>query len=131
MNSIAQSNPASPSDPSVAKLKDPHLNEVVEDLTSPTLEKTHLIPDRPLIGFVDEKSGYSVSEIRLQWRLGDPIDLLLMRPINVKNPPVILYIYGYPSDTDIFKDRDWQELVTRGGLRRGRICDFAHRASLS
>ena len=116
MNSIAQSNPASPADPSVAKLKDPHLNEAVEDLTSPTLEKTHLIPDRPLIGFVDEKSGYSVSEIRLQWRLGDPIDLWLMRPINVKNPPVILYIYGYPSDTDIFKDPDWQELVTRGGF---------------
>lgn len=46
MNSIAQSNPASPADPSVAKLKDPHLNEAVEDLTSPTLEKTHLIPDR-------------------------------------------------------------------------------------
>jgi hypothetical protein len=116
MNSIAQSNPASPADPSGARLKDPHLNEAVEDLTSPTLEKTHLTPDRPLIGFVDEKSGYSVSEIRLQWRPGDPIDLWLMRPINVKNPPVILYIYGYPSDTDIFKDPDWQELVTRGGF---------------
>jgi hypothetical protein len=116
-NCIAQSAPISPSDPSfIANLKDPQRKDVVEDFTSPTLDKTHLIPDRPLIGFVDDKSGYTVSEIRLRWRQNDPIDLWLMKPANVKNPPVIVHLYGYPSDTDIFKDPDWQELVTRGGF---------------
>jgi len=118
INSFAQSSPPPPSVPSpVANLTGAHLNDLfVEDWTSPTFEKTHLIPDRPLIGFVNEKSGHSVSLIRLQWRPGDPIDLWLMKPTGVKNPPVILHLYGYPSETDIFKKPEWQELVTKGGF---------------
>jgi hypothetical protein len=108
---IAQTEPSF-----VTALKDTRFNDVVEDWTSPDLAKSHLQPAQPLIGFVDEQSGYSVSLIRLQWRRGDPIDLWLMKPSGVKKPPVILYLYGYPSDTDIFKDRKWQQFTTSGGF---------------
>jgi hypothetical protein len=97
-------------------LKDNRLHDVGEDWTSPTLTKTHLQPDRPMIGFVNEESGYSVSLIRVQWRRNDPIDLWLMKPKGVKKPPVILYLYGYPSETDIFKNPKWQEFTTEGGF---------------
>jgi len=39
-----------------------------------------------------------------------------MMPKGVKKPPVILYLYGYPSDTDIFKNPKWQEFTTKGGF---------------
>jgi hypothetical protein len=108
---IAQSQPSY-----VSGLSDPRFNDVVEDWTSPALTKTHLHPVRPMIGFVNEESGYSVSLIRVQWRRNDPIDLWLMMPKGVKKPPVILYLYGYPSDTDIFKNPKWQEFTTKGGF---------------
>ena len=111
VTTIAQSEPSF-----VTALKDTRFNDVVEDWTSPALTSSHLKPARPLIGFVDEQSGYSVSLIRLQWRRGDPIDLWLMKPTGVSKPPVILYLYGYPSDTDIFKDPKWQEFTTSGGF---------------
>src|SRR5215469_3165257 len=109
--SIAQSEPSY-----VTDLRDPRFNDVVEDWTSPSLAKTHLQPVRPMIGFVNEESGYSVSLIRLQWRRKDPIDLWLMKPKGIKNPPVILYLYGYPSDTDIFKNPKWQLFTTEKGF---------------
>jgi hypothetical protein len=108
---IAQTEPSF-----ISALKDTRFNDVVEDWTSPDLANSHLKPAQPLIGFVDEQSGYSVSLIRLQWRRGDPIDLWLMKPSGVKKPPVILYLYGYPSETDIFKDPKWQQFTTSGGF---------------
>ncbi len=38
-----------------------------------------------------------------------------MKPKGVKKPPVILYLYGYPTNTDIFKNDAYEELVTRDG----------------
>jgi hypothetical protein len=39
-----------------------------------------------------------------------------MKPAGVKKPPVILYLYGYPADTDRFKDEDFQKTVTKDGF---------------
>jgi hypothetical protein len=54
--------------------------------------------------------------LQLQWRWGDPIDLYVMKPTGVEKPPVILYLYGYPTDTDMFKDSEWQKEATKGGF---------------
>jgi len=108
---IAQSEPSF-----VTALKDTRFNGVEEEWTSPVLTNSHLKPVQPLIGFVDEQPGYSVSLIRVQWRRGDPIDLWLSKPTGIKKPPVILYLYGYPSDTDIFQNPKWQEFTTSGGF---------------
>jgi hypothetical protein len=39
-----------------------------------------------------------------------------MKPEGAKKPPVILYLYGYPADTDRFKDEDFQKTVTKDGF---------------
>jgi hypothetical protein len=110
--SLAQTLPA-PSpvvDPSAANFENVH-----EDWTSPALATSDLKPARPLVFFSD-LSRYTLELLRVQWRTGDPIDLYVMKPKGVKKPPVILYLYGYPTDTDIFKRDEYQELVTRNGF---------------
>jgi hypothetical protein len=52
----------------------------------------------------------------LQGRFGDPIDLYVMKPQGVKNPPIVLYLYGYPAGTDRFKDEGFQKAVTKNGF---------------
>ena len=111
--SAAQFQPASPP---VADPTDSRFQGVQEDWTSPALNNSHLMPARPLAGFVTETPRHTVELLQLQWRWGDPIDLYVMKPKGVKNPPVILYLYGYPTDTDIFKNDTYEELVTKNGF---------------
>lgn len=54
--------------------------------------------------------------LRVQWRAGDPIDLYVIRPHGVAKPPVVLYLYSYPSDTDRFRDDGWCKRATQGGF---------------
>jgi len=88
---------------------------VDEDWTSPTLSKSHLRPVQPL-KFVSEHDAYTTELLRVQWRWGDPIDLYVIRPKGVKKPPVVLYLYGYPHDTAVFKRQDFQADATRDGF---------------
>jgi hypothetical protein len=100
----------------VANLADHRFDGADEDWTSPVLAKSHLKPAHPIVTTAGEGPGYTVSLVRVQWRRGDPIDLWIMKPTGVKKPPVIVSLYGYPSDTDIFQDPDWQKLTTEGGF---------------
>jgi dipeptidyl aminopeptidase/acylaminoacyl peptidase len=60
---------------------------------------------------------------QVQWRFGDPLDLYLMKPAGVKKPPVIIYLYGYPTDTDRFKSEEWQRAATKEGFAAvGFVC---------
>lgn len=102
--------------PLVSALKDSRFNGVSEDLASPALTTSHLIPTTPLVGYIDEKNSYSVELVQVQWRWNDPIDLYVIRPKGVKKPPVILYLYGYPAETTIFNNPKWQEFTTREGF---------------
>jgi len=54
--------------------------------------------------------------LQAEWRLGDPIDLYVVRPHGVTNPPVILYLYNYTSDTDRFRDDGWCKRATENGF---------------
>jgi hypothetical protein len=99
----------------VANPADTRFKDVQEDWNSPALASDHLMPVRPLAGFVADNPRYAVELLQVQWRWGDPIDLYVMKPKGVKKPPVILYLYGYPSDTDIFRSDAYEELVTRNG----------------
>ncbi len=54
--------------------------------------------------------------LRLEWRAGDPIELYVIRPIGVKNPPVVLYLYGYPSDGDRFRNYELCKNLTKNGF---------------
>src|ERR1700722_18670155 len=110
--SLAQLSPASPP---IADPADTRFQGVSEDWATPSLVRSHLKSTRPL-EFITENPRYTVELLRVQWRWGDPIDLYVMKPMGVKKPPVILYLYGYPTDTDIFKNDDYEALVTRDGF---------------
>jgi len=111
--SAAQLAPASPP---VANPADSRFEGVQEDWSSPAVARSQLKPVRPLAGFVTNNPHYTVELLQVQWRSGDPIDLYVMKPKGVKKPPVILYLYGYPTDTEIFRRDDYEELVTRNGF---------------
>jgi len=105
-----------PASPPIADPADARFNGVKEDWTSPALSTSNLRPVRAIVGYNVENSGYTVELIQVQWRWGDPLDLYVMKPTGVKKPPVILYLYGYPGNTDRFKDESFQESVTKDGF---------------
>ncbi len=60
--------------------------------------------------------GITRELVQLTWRPWDIIDLYVMKPAGVKNPPVILYLYSFPTDTDRFKVEEFAKLATRNGF---------------
>jgi hypothetical protein len=106
-----------PASPPIADPRDKRFVGVTEDLSTPSLQTSNLHPIRALIGSrTESESGYSTELIQVQWRWGDPIDLYVIKPTRVEKPPVILYLYGYPSETTIFKDPKFQQFVTKDGF---------------
>jgi len=68
-----------------------------------------------LLQKVDQPT-YTRELIRLEWRMGDPIEMYVVRPRGVEKPPVILYLYNYISDTDRFLNPSWCKQATQGGF---------------
>ncbi len=104
-----------PASPPIANPADTRFQGVQEDWTSPALANSNLKPVRP-VEFINDGSRYTMELLQVQWRWGDPIDLYVMKPKGVKKPPVILYLYGYPTDTEIFQRPEYEDLVTRDGF---------------
>jgi hypothetical protein len=105
--------------PASAPIADPadvRFKGVKEDWTSPALKTSFLMAAPALVGSITDYPDYTVELLQVQWRFGDPIDLYVMKPKGVKNPPVILYLYGYPAGTDRFKDENFQSAVTKDGF---------------
>lgn len=101
----------------IADPRDHRFVGVTEDWNSPALTTSNLRPAQPLVGYInDDNDTYTVELLQVQWRWGDPLDLYVMKPKGVAKPPVILYLYGYPTDTDNFKDEAFQKAVTKNGF---------------
>src|SRR5260370_31811873 len=105
-----------PASPPIADPADARFKGVKEDWTSPALSSSNLRPAPPVTGYINDYPGYTVELLQVQWRFGDPLDLYVVNPKGVRNPPVILYLYGYPSVTDGFKDEAFTPTVTRVGF---------------
>lgn len=101
--------------PLIADPADTRFRGVDEDWTLPSLSKSHLRPVKPL-KFVADHDRYTTELVRVQWRWGDPIDLYVIRPKGVTKPPVVLYLFGYPYDTEVFKDEGFQADATKDGF---------------
>jgi len=86
-----------------------------EDITSISLASSQLHPESPELVEKDVEPEYISEWIKVQWRSDDPIYLYVVRPTNVPKPPVVIYLYDYPAETDIFRDSDWCKHVTAGG----------------
>jgi hypothetical protein len=95
---------------------DPRFLDTQEDLATPLLTSSHLQPVPPLASFLTDYTTYTVELLQVQWRPGDPLDLYVMKPKGVKNPPVILNLYGYPADTDPYKNEVFQRTLVQGGF---------------
>lgn len=60
--------------------------------------------------------GFTREFLHVQWRDLDPIDLWLIKPTSVKNPPVILYLYSYDGSNERYKNDDYCKFLTRNGF---------------
>jgi hypothetical protein len=115
--SAAQTSTLPPASPPIADPADHRFESNTENWSSPALSRADLRPVPPLGGFVDDtEPGYTVQLLQLQWRQGDPIDLYVMMPKGIKFRPVILNLYGYPADTDPYKNRIFQQALTKDGF---------------
>ncbi len=70
----------------------------------------------PLLGEIDSLPTFTRELVQVEWRAHDPIDLYVIRPVGVTRPPVILFLYGYPSDTDRFRNDAYCESVVKNGF---------------
>jgi len=89
---------------------------VTERFDTLGLEGSDLEAAPPLVGEKAEYPEFTRELLQLQWRGGDPIDLYVIKPANVKNPPVILFLYGFPTDTDRFRNNEYCKTVTKDGF---------------
>jgi hypothetical protein len=60
--------------------------------------------------------GFTKELVYVQWREMDPIDLHVIKPAGVEKPPVILYLYSYPSSNERYKDPEFCRFLTRNGF---------------
>jgi hypothetical protein len=88
----------------------------LEDWSSLSLANSELIAERPLLGEKVENAQFTRELWQVKWRQGDPIDLCVIRPRGVAKPPVILYLYSYPSETEIFRGDHYCADVTKDGF---------------
>ncbi len=54
--------------------------------------------------------------VQVQWRELDPIDLWVIKPKGATKPPVILYLYSYPSTNARYMDVKFCEFLTKNGF---------------
>jgi hypothetical protein len=88
----------------------------IEDWNILSLAGSDLRPEKPLLGARDEFPQFTRELFQVQWRAGDPIDLYVIRPKGTVKPPVVLYLYSYPSESDRFRDNDYCTRLTQDGL---------------
>jgi hypothetical protein len=69
--------------------------------------KTGLQPPASDVVQRDEQPDFVREVIRVEWRLGDPIDLWIIRPKVTGKVPVVLYLYNYTDANDRFRNNSW------------------------
>ena len=85
-----------------------------EDWSKPELPAGMRMEAVPLLK--SEQNGFTREMIEVQWRDLDPIDLWVIKPAGVKNPPVILYLYSYIGSNARYKNDEFCQFVTRNGF---------------
>jgi hypothetical protein len=69
-----------------------------------------------LLSKVDLPGGCTRELLRMQWRADDPIDLYVIRPKGDGKLPVVLFLYNYTYDTDVFNEARWCGHVRENGF---------------
>ena len=87
-----------------------------EDWSLLSVAGSTLEPTPPILGEKADYPEFTLELLQVKWRPNDPIDLYVILPKGVKNPPAVLYLYGYPSETDRFRDEDFSKLLIKNGI---------------
>ena len=88
-----------------------------EDYTTPALDVTlkQASLDGVQLEFDDNDRSFTRTLTRVQWRIGDPIDLYIIKPVGVKKPKFVVYLLDYPVETDLYRNDEFcRELVKNG-----------------
>jgi hypothetical protein len=105
--------------PQRAFQKDPKNHE---SWTNLSLDGSEFISVPPLLGQSDTQPLFTRHLIRLQWRLGDPIDTFLIIPkpdapaVKPAPSPSVIYLYNYTTNTDRFMYTNVCQSLTAGGV---------------
>jgi len=99
-------------DASGSGIKLARTNESTSELT---LKGSDLFSIEPLMGSREEFPTFTRELWQVAWRVNDPIYLWIILPHGVQTPPVVLYLYGYPSETDRFRNDAYDARITAGG----------------
>jgi hypothetical protein len=87
-----------------------------EDLNSLSLNG-HPLPALPPLPMETGKlPDFTREMIRVQWRDDDPIYLFVVTPKGIKKPPVVIYLYSYPSEINLFLDEAFCKLQIKNGF---------------
>ena len=108
--------PSAAAVPSQVFLDAPAPPKPAENWSVPRVDPAAMNPIASAVIGTAELPTFTRELLRVQWRTGDPIDLYVMKPRGVTNPPVVLYLYSYPSDSDRFRDDGWGKRATEGGF---------------
>lgn len=92
--------------------------KTMEDFSTPALTSSTSLKSLQALQMEldDDDAKFTREVVRVQWRSGDPIDLYIIKPAGVKNPPIILYLYDYPKETDQYHNREFCRLLTKDGF---------------
>ncbi len=69
----------------------------------------------PAVAEDNGNDKFSRELVQLEWRTGDPVEVYIIRPKGVVNPPVVLYLYDYRENLDRFKNNRFCERLVAGG----------------
>jgi hypothetical protein len=92
--------------------------KAIEDYTTPALDR-HTAqgdPDPLELEFDGDDPMFTRSITRVHWRIGDPIDLYIIKPVGVRKPRFVLYLYDYPVDTQRYLDPKFCRQLVQGGF---------------
>lgn len=59
---------------------------------------------------------YTREYVQFMWRKEDRVDLYVIKPVGVTKPPVILYLYSFPTDMHRFAQDEFDQTVTKNGF---------------
>lgn len=87
-----------------------------EGWTTLSVKDLGLEPQPVMPGGTVERPEFKREYLRLKWRAGDPVDVVVVLPHGVVKPRVILYLYGFPSDLTRFTNDLWCKSATEKGF---------------
>ena len=73
-------------------------------------------PGPPALALQGTFPKFTRDFLEMEWRKDDEVDLYVIKPAGVEKPPVILYLYSFPSDKNRFVNNNFAKIATKNGF---------------